>query len=98
MWTSKTLAVVVFILQAVQSPSCTITNICWVASNSTGANYTSNSTSLHNCLKTCFLSKTCNYAGFDLKLLQWVLLLETRPKLYCRFRAVQTSIIFAMSP
>ncbi|XGW28219.1 hypothetical protein V3C99_008207 [Haemonchus contortus] len=64
-WPSKTLAVVVFILQVYPSRSCTFTQLCPLKlTNFTGiAEYTNKST-LYDCLKTCYSHESCGYAVF----------------------------------
>ncbi|XGW22583.1 hypothetical protein V3C99_005083, partial [Haemonchus contortus] len=66
MWPSKTLAFVVLVLQVAQSPSCTFNHICrWMSSYSGVVYHNSSSTSLYDCLKTCYSIKNCTYAAFD---------------------------------
>uniref|UniRef100_W6NAQ9 Uncharacterized protein n=1 Tax=Haemonchus contortus TaxID=6289 RepID=W6NAQ9_HAECO len=64
-WPSKTLAVVVFILQIAQSPSCTFTEIYRAVSSLPDPISTNPSTSLYECLKACYLIEICKYAQFS---------------------------------
>uniref|UniRef100_A0A7I4YN26 Apple domain-containing protein n=1 Tax=Haemonchus contortus TaxID=6289 RepID=A0A7I4YN26_HAECO len=64
MWPSKTLAVVVFMLQVSQSPSCTFTKYCG-SPGDTFKVYANTSTSLYDCLKACYFTEYCNYVTFS---------------------------------
>uniref|UniRef100_A0A7I5EBC6 Apple domain-containing protein n=1 Tax=Haemonchus contortus TaxID=6289 RepID=A0A7I5EBC6_HAECO len=64
MWSSKTLAVVVLILQAYPSCSCTFHTTCVSAFNDSPQLYSNSTASLRDCLTTCYLIEKCVYALF----------------------------------
>ncbi|XGW26433.1 hypothetical protein V3C99_007221, partial [Haemonchus contortus] len=67
MGSSEMVAAIVFMLQVAQLPSCTITNVCRLGYNTADKDYlhVQLTTSLYDCLKTCYSIENCTYALFQ---------------------------------